>query len=325
VRPSGFLARRALVTAPIAALLVLALATGAAAQTTTTTKAAASPLDGVTVTPAAGAGATAPALKFKKPLGIKKSTYTVVTEGTGEQPADGAKVTVDYLEVNGRTGKSLGSSYGAAPQSLTLAKTSSVPALVKALLASKVGGQTLVALTPKDAKKLQSSAKTVKKTDSLLFLLSLTGVRHPLTRAAGNAVTPPDGLPTVILAADGKPAITIPAGVAAPSSLVVQPLVVGTGPVVQAGQTVSVHYTGIVYGTGKQFDSSWDRGQPADFVIGQGQVIPGWDTAIVGQTVGSQLLLVIPPAEGYGTTGNSSAGISGTDTLVFVVDILDAY
>jgi peptidylprolyl isomerase len=106
---------------------------------------------------------------------------------------------------------------------------------------------------------------------------------------------------------------------------VVQPLVVGTGPVVQAGQTVSVHYTGIVYGTGKQFDSSWDRGQPADFVIGQGQVIPGWDTAIVGQTVGSQLLLVIPPAEGYGTTGNSSAGISGTDTLVFVVDILDAY
>ena len=59
-------------------------------------------------------------------------------------------------------------------------------------------------------------------------------------------------------------------------------------------------------------------------MIGQGKVIPGWDKGIVGQTVGSQLLLVIPPADGYGTTGNSQAGISGTDTLVFVVDILDA-
>jgi peptidylprolyl isomerase len=129
----------------------------------------------------------------------------------------------------------------------------------------------------------------------------------------------------VTLAADGKPTIGIPAGVAASSSLVVQPLVVGTGPVVEAGQSVVVHYTGIVYGTGEQFDSSWDRGQPAEFVIGQGQVIAGWDKGIVGQTVGSQLLLVIPPVDGYGTTGNSGAGISGTDTLVFVVDILDAY
>ena len=105
----------------------------------------------------------------------------------------------------------------------------------------------------------------------------------------------------------------------------VQPLIKGDGPVVESGQTVRVHYTGIVYATGKQFDSSWDRGDPADFVIGQGKVIPGWDKGLVGQTVGSQVLLVIPPADGYGTSGNSQAGISGTDTLVFVVDILDAY
>ncbi len=197
--------------------------------------------------------------------------------------------------------------------------------IVKALLASKVGGQTLVAISPKDAKLLQGSGKGVKKSDTLLFLLTLQSVRHPLDRATGTAVTPPAGLPTVALDGTGKPTITIPAGVAAPSSLVIQPLVVGTGPVVEAGQTVVVHYTGIIYGSGKQFDSSWDRGQPADFVIGQGQVIPGWDKGIVGQTVGSQLLLVIPPADGYGTSGQSSAGISGTDTLVFVVDILDAY
>ena len=81
----------------------------------------------------------------------------------------------------------------------------------------------------------------------------------------------------------------------------------------------------MIYRTGKQFDSSWDRGAPADFAIGTGKVIPGWDAGLVGQTVGSQVLLVVPPDQGYGASGNSQAGISGTDTLVFVVDILDAY
>ena len=153
----------------------------------------------------------------------------------------------------------------------------------------------------------------------------MKSVRTPLARATGDAVAPVDGQPTVTLAADGKPTITIPSGVAAPTSLVVQPLIKGTGPVVTAGQTISVHYTGVIYDGGKQFDSSWDRGQPADFVIGKGQVIPGWDEGLVGQTVGSQVLLVVPPDKGYGAQGQSSAGIKGTDTLVFVVDILDAY
>ena len=95
-------------------------------------------------------------------------------------------------------------------------------------------------------------------------------------------------------------------------------------PVVTAGQTISVHYTGVVYDGGKQFDSSWDRGQPADFVIGKGQVIAGWDEGLVGQTVGSQVLLVVPPDKGYGADGQPAAGIKGTDTMVFVVDILGA-
>ena len=107
--------------------------------------------------------------------------------------------------------------------------------------------------------------------------------------------------------------------------LVSQALIKGTGPVVAAGQTITVHYTGVIWGSGKQFDSSWDRGSPVNFVIGKSQVIPGWDEGLVGQTVGSQVLLVVPPDKGYGTAGQSSAGISGTDTLVFVVDILDAY
>ena len=126
------------------------------------------------------------------------------------------------------------------------------------------------------------------------------------------------------LASNGKPTITVPSGAAAPTQLVVQPLIKGDGPVVKSGQTVSVQYTGVIWDTGKQFDSSWDRGSPFETAIGTQSVIAGWDEGIVGQTVGSQVLLVVPPDKGYGAAGQSSAGIKGTDTLVFVVDILAA-
>ena len=328
---SSFLLAGSVVGSVAVAAVVAPVATGVAgAQTTTTTASSSgtgsSVLDKVKITTPSGAGTTAPVLKFAKPLAVKKSIHQVVSPGTGDQLVQGGVVTVDYVEVDGRTGKTVSTSYGANPQTVTLDTTKSVPPLVNGLLDTKIGGQVLVAVAPKDyAKKLQGAIKGVKGTDTLLFLMTPVSVRHPLARATGTPVAPVAGLPAVTLdAATGKPTIAVPAGVAAPTSLVVQPLITGAGPVVQSGQTVTVHYTGIVYGTGKQFDSSWDRGDPAQFVIGQGKVIPGWDKGLVGQTVGSQVLLVIPPSEGYGTSGNSQAGISGTDTLVFVVDILDA-
>ncbi len=178
-------------------------------------------------------------------------------------------------------------------------------------------------MAPKEGLTANLKTQGVKKNDTLLFVVDVKGVRTPLKRATGTSVSPPDGLPTVELGADGKPTITVPKS-APPTQLVVQPLIKGDGPVVAAGQTLTVQYTGIIYGSGKQFDSSWDRGAPADFPIGAGQVIKGWDEGLVGQTVGSQVLLVVPPDKGYGATGQSQAGIAGTDTLVFVVDILDA-
>ena len=86
-----------------------------------------------------------------------------------------------------------------------------------------------------------------------------------------------------------------------------------------------VQYTGVNWRTGKVFDSSWSRDEPFAFILGEGQVIKGWDDGLLGQKVGSRVMLVIPPADGYGSAGNSGAGIKGTDTIVFVVDILGAY
>ena len=81
------------------------------------------------------------------------------------------------------------------------------------------------------------------------------------------------------------------------------------------------NYLGQIWG-GEVFDNSYDRGATSAFQIGVGKVVPGWDTALVGVPVGSRVMLSLPPADGYGPAGNSGAGITGTDTLVFVVDIV---
>ena len=102
-----------------------------------------------------------------------------------------------------------------------------------------------------------------------------------------------------------------------------QPLIAGDRARRGGGPDAGRPLHGHVWG-GDQFDSSWDPGQPASSPIGTGGVIDGWDEGLVGQTVGSQVLLVVPSAKGY-PEGNPDAGIAATDTIVFVVDILDAY
>jgi peptidylprolyl isomerase len=137
--------------------------------------------------------------------------------------------------------------------------------------------------------------------------------------AAGEAVA----LPTVTGAKGAKPTIMIPEG-AAPTDLQVKVLDEGSGAVVAAGQQISVHYIGVTWPGGAVFDNSYDRGAPATFPIGVKKVIVGWDEGLVGKKVGTRVLLSIPPEKGYGPNGNPAAKIKGTDTLVFVVEILAA-
>ncbi|MFT0761501.1 FKBP-type peptidyl-prolyl cis-trans isomerase [Actinomyces sp. F1_1611] len=119
-----------------------------------------------------------------------------------------------------------------------------------------------------------------------------------------------------------KPTLEFTSAVASPD-LQVEVLEEGTGPVVQAGDTLVCHYLGQVW-NGNHFDNSYDRGAPLTFQVGVGQVIQGWDDGLVGQRVGSRVLLSIPSYLGYGPYGQPAAGIKGGDTLVFVTDIVDA-
>jgi peptidylprolyl isomerase len=124
------------------------------------------------------------------------------------------------------------------------------------------------------------------------------------------------------------PQLTIPS-TPAPTRLTEQTLVQGSGAAVTKGDTLVANYVGQTWaakgGKPNVFDSSFKRGAPAAFVIGAGAVIPGWDKTLVGKKLGSRVLLTVPPSDGYGAKGQPSAGISGTDTLLFVVDLVAKY
>lgn len=115
-----------------------------------------------------------------------------------------------------------------------------------------------------------------------------------------------------------KPKVSVPNG-APPKSLVVNDLEEGTGPAAESGDVVSVNYVGVDYKKGKQFDASWDRGEPISFPLGQNVVIKGWEKGLVGMKVGGRRELIIPPDLAYGSAG--SLGIAPNETLVFVVDL----
>ncbi len=117
-----------------------------------------------------------------------------------------------------------------------------------------------------------------------------------------------------------KPDVTIPDG-PPPTELVIEDLSVGDGPEAVSGTTCTMQYVGVSWSTGKQFDASWDRGQPFSFGLGQGMVISGWDQGVAGMKVGGRRRLTIPPALGYGSRGAGGA-IGPNETLVFVVDLL---
>jgi peptidylprolyl isomerase len=117
-----------------------------------------------------------------------------------------------------------------------------------------------------------------------------------------------------------KPEIDVPAG-DPPAELEVKDLVVGEGDEAAHGQQVEVHYVGVAWSTGEQFDASWDRGDSFSFGLGQGRVIKGWDQGVAGMKVGGRRRLTIPPGLAYGERGAGGA-IGPGETLVFVVDLL---
>jgi FKBP-type peptidyl-prolyl cis-trans isomerase len=259
-----------------------------------------------------------------------KLDFNTAIKGTGSALVSGdvTLANVVLYKWSGTKHSLLDSTFTTGPQ---LIPTSvGLPGLASALKGQHIGSRVVAVLPPKFGYGTSGNSNLrVKGTDTLVWVIDLLQQFSPNASAAGSQTNSGGGkLPTVTAKAGQQPTVTIPKG-PAPTKLSTTTLIQGTGPALTKGQTVVAQYVGVNWRTGKVFSTSWPsatqpQGEPFAFQLGTG-VIPGWSDALPGVHVGSRVMLVIPPALGYGPSGGQpSAGIKKTDSLVFVIDILSA-
>ncbi len=260
-------------------------------------------------------------VKSVKGISSKTTERTAVIQGTGKTATAGSTVNVHYSAYNATSGKLIDSTgFKKTDQTapFVIDKTQELTGLYDALKCSTVGTRIATVIPPADAfGSTGNESLGVTAKDSLIFIMDVVSVSVP-TRVTVES-TPSSVFPKVTFDSKGVPTIAKPTGTA-PTKLQVAYLKKGTGVAVKSGDTVTVNYTGIVWSTGAVFDSSWTSGSPASFSTSQ--VVTGFAKALVGQPVGSKVIVIIPPADGYGSGGNSQIGVSGTDDILFVIDII---
>ncbi len=271
----------------------------------------------------------APGVDFPKPFEVAEPTVKVVAEGTGDTVKANQIANISVLALNGADGSTLEDTFPSEPEPLELnddLKTNSA-VIYNAFVGAKVGSSIALAVPGQKSAPAASPSPSAGAAPTpsapasptqllIIKVLSAADATPALDKPQGETVTPPAGLPTVT-EKDGKPEINVE-GAAAPTALVSQDLIKGTGATVKETDTLTVNYVGVNLVGGTKFDSSFDRGEPASF--GLNQVIKGWTQGLAGKTVGSRVLLVIPKDLAYGDAGQGEA----KGDLVFVVDILGA-
>ncbi|MEU5867729.1 MULTISPECIES: FKBP-type peptidyl-prolyl cis-trans isomerase [unclassified Nonomuraea] len=194
-----------------------------------------------------------------------------------------------------------------------------LPGLDRALRGRTVGSRVIAAIPPGEGFGT-SPPRGVGPADDLFYVVDILGAHHKgaSVKSAGGS------LAGVRVTGDDRPELSIPSA-APPRAFASKVLRRGSGRPAQAGQLLVTQYEGAVWDRRRVFDGTWPTGLPKAFKIGDGTVIKGWDKALVGVPVGSRVLMIVPPAYGYGAPGHAAYGIKGSDTLVFVVDVLAAY
>ena len=258
-----------------------------------------------------------PGSSVKAPLaGIKTTQTKIVSEGSGPAFTGDELITIDYAVFSSTTGQMLASNkFDGTDSASQIFDSANAKVYCDALTGVKQGSLVTFAL-PASQEDPQGS----------LFVISLRKVYLP--HANGSANPPESGFPQVVLTPKtGQPALVQPT-FAKPKEFKRSTLITGKGEAIKKGDSVTVHYVGWVWADtlGQPFDSSWvSKGvqipvSPATFTINEANVVPGFVKALEGITVGSQVIAVIPPADGYGATGQGS--IPPNATLIFVIDVL---
>ncbi|MBB6348335.1 MAG: hypothetical protein K0R62_4323 [Nonomuraea muscovyensis] len=276
---------------------------------------------GVKVTGNVGAK---PTVTFPSGTPASKSSYEVLSAGTGPAVKAGDKLIVNLTvyDWDGKQNPFQGSTYD-NKQPETIPVDEQLPQVLRDGFTKVKHGGRLLAVLAADASQQQAQQSQQPAPPTKVFVLDVVGAPPtPLKAATGKdtgdtlkgvKVDSPGGdkAPTLTTKTKDKPA----------KELVVKTLIEGTGKKVEAGNTLTVHYTGKIWGTDKEFDSSWGKGEPASFPLGN--VIQGWQKGLVGVPIGSRVVMSIPPDLGYGA--QEQQNIPANSTLVFVVDVLAAY
>ncbi len=294
---------------------------GSADDPSSSTSASTGTLDGVTVK---GDPGKEPEVTWDGKMAVSGIETTVLVKGDGEVIADGDQVSAHIWIGNGFTQKKAYSTYDEGqPQSVTVTADLS-PVFVDALKGQTVGSRVAVTASAEDAFGASGNPQLgIGNKDSVLIIVDLISKTTVLDGPQGDAKPSPAWAPKLVEDGDKITGLDFTGTPKPDGKLKSAALIQGDGAVVKKGQTITVNYLGQVYDAKAPFDESYSK-TPASFPIGAGGVIPGWDDTLVGATVGSRMILAIPPADGYGKDGNPDAGIKGTDTLYFVVDILAA-
>jgi peptidylprolyl isomerase len=261
----------------------------------------------------------APTVTFPSPLTAESVQARVVVEGDGPVFTGRNLVEFEFAGYNGGSGELIQQSpFDGSEVPTGFFGPDQVPNFCVALAGAKEGSRVVAIIPPAQAHDGQGvPALGVGPADSFVFVFDIRKVF--LEKATGDAVAPQAGFPTVVTTPEGVPGVTIPS-TEPPAELKIAQLIKGSGEEVKMGQLVTMHYSGFLWDGSEKFDSSWDSGQAAQFQLQEGSLIPGFMDAVIGQTVGSQVIAVIPPEFGYGEAGAGT--IPPGATLVFVIDIL---
>lgn len=301
-----------------ATALALCVGLSACSSSSDAPKSAADTMNGIS---AKGKPGSKPEISFDTPLKVENQSHQVIQEGDGDVIQDGDRVCTRSIAIDSKNGKEINSTWDEeTPECSIVIDKTSIPAYYDVFRGQKIN--TTIAIGIDDQQEGgQSGSGKDSQGSSYIMALTFVSKTKDLKRAEGEKVKEiPADLPKISLSNTGKPSLDLN-NYKPTNTLVSQTLIKGKGAKVGEHQTVSANYTGWLASDGKQFDSSWDRGQASDFSLDQ--VVKGWQQGLAGQTVGSQVLVIVPPDLGYGDQEKS--GIPANSTLIFVVDILAAY
>ncbi len=278
-------------------------------------------LDGISV---AGELQKLPAVTIPAPWAVDTSQSKVIIPGSGAEITQDSMVKVHYWGGNGRTGTVFQESFSEG-KPVVFPMQGLIKGFITGLIGQKAGSRVLIGITGPDGYGSQGGNPQagIEADDCLVFVVDIIDVSR--TEPSGERVTAPAGLPTVKGDLD-QPVVTVPKDTPAPTSLVVQPLIKGTGTPVAAADSVRVNFVEYAWSTGKMVRTTYgdkDKGyKPQDGALAK--TLPAWQQALVNQPVGSRLLIIAPPAVGY-PSGDPRKKINPGETTVYVVDILFAY